>query len=138
MPLPRQYERVAKGKRLFFFLVESHPDRLDFHHMNIFPKRFSILKQYPLQTMRKVTKLDLIPFCLLYGENCQTGVMTGIGSCCAKTSWNPNLYADRTRRGRCLESQPSLEGGLICLRWEFPNGFNNGLNNGLPGTCGGN
>jgi hypothetical protein len=64
MPLPRQYERVAKGKRLFFFLVESHPDRLNFHHMNIFQKRFSVLMQYPLQTMRKVTKLDLTLFCL--------------------------------------------------------------------------
>ena len=73
-----------------------------------------------------------------YGVNCQTGAMTGIGRCCAKTSWTPDLIAGAEPRGRCLRwldllvyVDPAPQ--RVCIEWEFPAGFNNGI----PGNCGG-
>jgi hypothetical protein len=68
-----------------------------------------------------------------YGDNCQTQVVGQIGGCCLKSGWRPSWYAGANEKGRCLQWSPSIPGALagvdarICLKWEFPEGFNNGI-----------
>jgi len=68
-----------------------------------------------------------------WGNNCHTATMNSVGRCCMKTNWRPASYGGN-QGGRCLEwfyPEPSYPYGQhqvrICIRREFPGGFNNGL-----------
>ncbi len=67
--------------------------------------------------------------CLLQNinNNCQTSVQEQMGSCCLKTTWRPDWYAEESDRGRCLRWHYVTfgPGGTtrVCLEREYGTGW---------------